>query len=68
MANLVATVDMKYKVCGVNDKTDLQNRPKRESSQYFTNMKFQTQEIDEDEWMWRCIIAWIVLCWGTDWL
>lgn len=66
MGNVIVSVDVKCKVCGVNDKTDPQKRPPREGSQYHRNLKFQTMEIDEDEWVWRFLIGTWIMYYGID--
>lgn len=61
MANLMAVVDLKCRIIGVDDI-----HPRKEKSQHFENYNLKTQSIDTDEWEMRMFFAYMLLKYGMD--
>jgi len=65
MANVKARIDLKCRVCIINDMTDPDRRGPLEGKQNFDMHKCETRVISEEEWAWRFATAKAVLCNGT---
>lgn len=64
MANVKSRIDLKCRVCIINDMTDPHKRGPLEGKQHFDMHKCETDTIDENEWRWRFETAVAILCSG----
>jgi hypothetical protein len=59
MANVIGSAIIKTRT--------VRKQGNKEVSQSFGTIIMEPEEMDEDDWKMRQMVAWIILQWGWDW-